>query len=69
LASIQRSAAKYQRWPIRDTASCPYRDSPTCFVYRADTLPASIVRFVHMARDLPLLLADLRDPPDLPEEW
>jgi len=42
---------------------------PYLLVYRADTLPASIVRFVHMARDLPLLLADLRDPPDPPEEW
>jgi toxin ParE1/3/4 len=36
---------------------------PYLIVYRPDTSPPSIVRFVHTARDLTPLLADLRDPP------
>ena len=35
---------------------------PYVIVYRPDTSPPSIVRFVHTARDLAPLLADLRDP-------
>lgn len=34
---------------------------PYLLVYRPDTSPPSIVRFVHVARDLSKLLADLRD--------
>jgi toxin ParE1/3/4 len=52
--------ARYRFWSV---SGFPY-----LLVYRADTSPPSIVRFVHMVRDLPLLLADLRDPPDPPEE-
>jgi toxin ParE1/3/4 len=40
---------------------------PYLLVYRPDRSPVSIVRFVHTARDLPVLLAELRDPPDSPE--
>lgn len=36
---------------------------PHLIVYRPDTSPPSILRFVQTARDLPSLLADLRDPP------
>jgi plasmid stabilization system protein ParE len=50
--------ARYRFWPA---SGFPY-----LLVYRADTSPPSIVRFVHMARDLALLLADLRVPPDPP---
>jgi toxin ParE1/3/4 len=51
--------ARYRFWSV---SGFPY-----LLVYRADTSPPSIVRFVHMARDLPLLLADLRVPPGPPE--
>jgi toxin ParE1/3/4 len=37
---------------------------PYLLIYRSDTSPPSIVRFVHTARDLPPLLAELRGPPD-----
>jgi toxin ParE1/3/4 len=37
---------------------------PYLLVYRPDTAPPSIVRFVHTARDLGPLLADLAGPPD-----
>jgi len=33
---------------------------PYLIVYRPDSVPPSIVRFVHTARDLPTVLADLR---------
>lgn len=36
---------------------------PYLIVYRPDTSPPSIVRFVHTARDLPPLLAELHDRP------
>ncbi len=52
--------ARYCFWSV---SSFPY-----LVVYRADTSPPSIVRFVHMAGDLLLLLADLWVPPDPPEE-
>lgn len=45
---------------------------PYLLVYRPSTAPPSIVRVVHMARDLPTLLADLGqasdDEPPLAEE-
>lgn len=36
-------------------------------VYDPTTNPATILRVLNTARDLPPLLADLRDPPDAPE--
>ena len=51
--------ARYRFWSV---SGFPY-----LIVYRPDTSPPSIVRFVHTARDLPPLLADLRDPPDVSE--
>lgn len=47
--------ARYRFWSV---TGFPY-----LIVYRPDTSPPSIVRFVHTARDLPTLLADLREPP------
>ncbi len=47
--------ARYRFWSV---PGFPY-----LLVYRPDTSPPSILRFVHTARDLPPLLADLRDPP------
>ncbi len=47
--------ARYRFWSI---AGFPY-----LLVYRPDTRPPSIVRFVHAARDLPTVLARLRAPP------
>jgi toxin ParE1/3/4 len=44
--------ARYRFWSV---AGFPY-----LIVYRPDTSPPSIVRFVHTARDLSPLLADLR---------
>lgn len=41
---------------------------PYLMVYRPDTVPPSIVRFVHTARDLGLLLTDLAAPRDEPNE-
>ena len=35
---------------------------PYLLVYRPDTVPPSIIRFVHTARDLPVVLAKLRGP-------
>lgn len=40
---------------------------PYLMVYRPDTSPPSIVRFVHTARDLGPLLADLVEPSDSPD--
>jgi toxin ParE1/3/4 len=40
---------------------------PYLIVYRPDTSPPSIVRFVHTAQDLERILADLREPPDMLE--
>lgn len=51
--------ARYRFWSV---SGFPY-----LLVYRTDTFPPSIMRFVHTARDLPPLLADLREPPDAPE--
>ena len=45
---------RYRFWSI---SGFPY-----LLVYRHDTLPPSIVRFVHTARDLPVVLAGLRGP-------
>lgn len=36
---------------------------PYLLVYRPDTSPPSIIRFVHAARDLPVALARLRGSP------
>jgi hypothetical protein len=36
-------------------------------VYDPQTDPVEILRFVHTKRDLPRMLADLRDAPDWPE--
>jgi len=36
-------------------------------VYDPTTNPATILRVLNTARNLPPLLADLRDPPDAPE--
>ena len=44
--------ARYRFWSI---SGFPY-----LLVYRPDTEPPSIVRFVHTARDLPVVLATLR---------
>ncbi|HEY1933116.1 MAG TPA: type II toxin-antitoxin system RelE/ParE family toxin [Acetobacteraceae bacterium] len=51
--------ARYRFWSI---SGFPY-----LLVYRSDTSPPSIVRFVHTARDLPPLLAELRESPDSPK--
>ena len=40
---------------------------PYLMVYRPDTAPPSIVRFVHTARDLGPLLAELAGPPSNPD--
>ena len=40
---------------------------PYLMVYRPDTVPPSIVRFVHTARDLDPLLAELTAPPSEPD--
>lgn len=48
--------ARYRFWSV---SGFPY-----LIVYRADTDLPSIVRFVHTARDLPRVLAGLRDSPD-----
>ena len=45
--------ARYRFWSV---PGFPY-----LLVYRPDLSPPSIVRFVHTARDLPVLLADLCD--------
>jgi hypothetical protein len=37
---------------------------PFLLVYLPDSAPPSIVRFVHTKRDLPRVLAELRDAPD-----
>ncbi len=47
--------ARYRFWSV---SGFPY-----LLVYRTDISPPSIVRFVHTARDLPRLLAELRDTP------
>ena len=47
--------ARYRFWSV---SGFPY-----LIVYRPDTSPPSIVRFVNTARDLAPLLADLGDPP------
>jgi len=46
------------------------RGFPYLLVYRPDTSPPSIVRFVHVKRDLARVLADLAALPemDLPDE-
>ena len=36
-------------------------------VYDPRTDPVEILRFVHTSRDLPRVLADLKDAPDLPD--
>jgi len=41
---------------------------PYLMVYRPDTSPPSIVRFVHTARELGPLLAELASPPDAPDQ-
>jgi hypothetical protein len=53
---------QHQRMPrgVEDGAASMICSAP-------DTLPPSIVRFVHTARDLPPLLADSRDAPDVDE--
>jgi toxin ParE1/3/4 len=53
------AGARYRFWSV---AGFPY-----VIVYRPDTVPPSIVRFVHTSRDLPRVLADLKDAPDLPD--
>ena len=45
--------ARYRFWSI---SGFPY-----LLVYRPDRSPPSIVRFVHTARDLPVVLAKLRE--------
>jgi toxin ParE1/3/4 len=45
--------ARYRFWSV---PGFPY-----LIVYRPDTSPPSIVRFLHTHRDLPQLLADLRE--------
>lgn len=49
--------ARYRFWSV---AGFPY-----VIVYRPDRSPPSIVRFVHTSRDLPRVLADLADRPEL----
>ena len=44
-----------QRYRFLSVSGFPY-----LIVYRPDTMPPSIVRFVHTARDLSALLANLR---------
>jgi len=44
------------------------RGFPYLLVYDSSQTPAKILRVLHMARDLPPLLADLRDPSDPPEQ-
>jgi toxin ParE1/3/4 len=51
--------ARYRFWPV---SGFPY-----LIVYRPDTSPPSIVRFVHTARDLSPPLTDLRDTSDPPK--
>lgn len=48
--------ARYRFWSV---SGFPY-----LLVYRPDMSPPSIVRFVHTSRDLPPLLANLRDAPE-----
>ena len=48
--------ARYRFWSVSGF--------PHLIVYRPDTSPPSIVRFVHTSRDLAPLLADLRDAPE-----
>lgn len=48
--------ARYRFWSV---TGFPY-----LIVYRPDTTPPSIVRFVHTKRDLEPLLADLRGAPE-----
>ena len=45
---------RYRFWSI---SGFPY-----LLVYRHDTVPPSVVRFVHTARDLPVVLAALQRP-------
>jgi toxin ParE1/3/4 len=52
------ATARYRFWSV---AGFPY-----VIVYRPDTVPPSIVRFVHTSRDLPQVLAELKDAPDPP---
>jgi hypothetical protein len=40
---------------------------PYVLVYDPRPVPPQILRFLHTVRDLPPLLADLRDPPEPPE--
>jgi len=47
------AAERYRFWPV---TGFPY-----LLVYLSATTPPSIARFVHMAQDLPPLLAELRD--------
>jgi toxin ParE1/3/4 len=54
----QESALADTRYRFWSVSGFPY-----LLVYRTDISPPSIIRFVHMARDLPPLLADLNDPP------
>jgi toxin ParE1/3/4 len=48
----------YRLWSL---SSFPY-----VLVYDPRAVPPQILRFLHTARDLPPLLAELREPPDVP---
>lgn len=48
---LHLAPSRYRFWPLRRY--------PYLLVYTADTTPPRILRVVHMARDLPALLADL----------
>jgi toxin ParE1/3/4 len=50
------AAARYRFWSVPGF--------PFLLVYLPDSAPPSIVRFVHTKRDLPRVLAELRDAPD-----
>jgi toxin ParE1/3/4 len=74
LRSMRRIVARPLLGSLRPTlAPPPYRfwrvtDFPYLIVYNADRTPPLVLHVLHMKRDLPPLLADLRDPSEAPDE-
>lgn len=77
LTTVLAAGEQIAEWPLRgrrrlDLLPDPYRfwsipRHRLLVVYDPTTNPATILRVLNTARDLPPLLADLRDPPDTRE--
>jgi hypothetical protein len=62
---VERSARRIGERPLLGRFEPALADARYRVWSRPDTAPPSIVRFVHTARDLPTLLANLRSDPNV----